>query len=1103
MSPRATRSRRKIEQPPIAGDGGARVTRGAVAKQPKDPVPPSPPAIRKARPKRSKTTAAPSAPGGLAEPPVQLMPPTDPAASVQPATAASAARPQIIPPVNPATSGQHTRDTDGTPTACPCRISETVVAVAMQFTRANQRRHARTRTLAQQRASSMAPPKTGGLEGGEDGQGAESVHQPEQPFEVLITSKPPKPTRGMTGHGQAEYDSISGTGPSRKPLAGVPPATTRPAPRPRTSPWSNDDDPDATFKLSGRRRVDNHRTTIAQSTNDNGADQRRGIDFVAEHQQQGVAGGGTASSDGEMGDTDQGGGGDGEEPFDPALLLSPSPRSHRIISVRDAKGIKRPFDLDERSNVGHGAKREAKKKCEAKQKKGDDVSDTDADDLEEEEEFIAETEGVVGPKKAFGGKTKTATKRRRGKKQPIASPPSAANSPPRIPQHKKGKGRAVDAEEESDDDDETEDWEKIPGPFPKAAMDEADELSQLINERATAIAKKYGKHKSDVLVHAGVGLKQTRSANRWNKYGTWYAHTHPKSKDITAEEYAQEIHAAYKKLMHGKNTAARREAARPMIEFCEQLERGNIDGGMTCKAASSMMIAAHAQFTDLCRHYAMHDVVIAGVIASSGSDAAARQLAEVFGTNTSLVEFLDANAVNVRIFLDWFTNCLLSHKYSAQGVNLPLPSGMKIDAESNKVENRDAQRKGVTDMMNRKLHEHEPKATMQWKHWADLAFAKKLCIIGWPKNVTAPGPEWKKIASAAATALTAGYHANRRNPNGERVPEVQIVRWDADDIARNTEDNELANVPVVVDTDGQVLRTVMDSKAYRTSLGAERDARSNRKPIPATMKLSKRKDTARDEGEDFTDVMNNVPEDSNTEAAPSRQRATRPLPSRAQQPERTLKRKRLDKDAADIGEHATKRSHTSIVQTNMVPTSHLQVSQPGPSTNRPFRGVPAPSSRNSAQGGGPAMIHRRPAVEGPRRQPSVPRVDDDDDLPGGPAAMGFFNPQTGRYYQPRPAAPVRSSDLLVAGRQGRDSQQNPAESKPSTQNLLPFFATAPAPKAPTAAIEKSKATTKPVPLRNSMTGVTAGWATGIAQGTDRVVRTSPVMLGSSPLQSPP
>lgn len=55
----------------------------------------------------------------------------------------------------------------------------------------------------------------------------------------------------------------------------------------------------------------------------------------------------------------------------------------------------------------------------------------------------------------------------------------------------------------------------------------------------------------------------------------------------------------------------------------------------------------------------MHDVVIAGVIASSGSDAAARQLAEVFGTDTSLVEFLDANAVNVRIFLDWFTNCLL------------------------------------------------------------------------------------------------------------------------------------------------------------------------------------------------------------------------------------------------------------------------------------------------------------------------------------------------------------------------------------------------------------------------------------------------------------
>lgn len=68
---------------------------------------------------------------------------------------------------------------------------------------------------------------------------------------------------------------------------------------------------------------------------------------------------------------------------------------------------------------------------------------------------------------------------------------------------------------------------------------------------------------------------------------------------VTAEEYAQEIHTAYKKLMHGKNAAARREAAQPMMDFCEQLERGNINGGMTRKAASSMMIAAHAQFTDL------------------------------------------------------------------------------------------------------------------------------------------------------------------------------------------------------------------------------------------------------------------------------------------------------------------------------------------------------------------------------------------------------------------------------------------------------------------------------------------------------------------------
>lgn len=500
----------------------------------------------------------------------------------------------------------------------------------------------------------------------------------------------------------------------------------------------------------------------------------------------------------------------------------------------------------------------------------------------------------------------------------------------------------------------------------------------------------------------------------------------------------------------------------------------------------------------------MHDVVIAGVIASSGSDAAARQLAEVFGTDTSLVEFLDSNAVNVRIFLDWFTNCLLyvgtsyariytdvlfsrSHKYSAQGVNLPLPSGMKIDTEASKgsTENRDAQRKGVTDMMNRKLREwlsyhetlvpnhfpvdeHEPKATMQWKHWADLAFAKKLCILGWPKNVTAPGPDWKKIASAAATALTAGYYANRRNPTGERVPEVQIVRWNAgtseclsvlfrvsnmisDDLALATDDNELANVPVVVDTDGQVLRSVMDSKAYRTSLGAKRDAPSTSKAAPGRAKLTKRKDNAEIDGEDFTNAINDIQDDSDGEGR--RPRATRPLPSRAQQPERTLKRKRMDDDAADTGEHETKRSHVNAPQTNTARTSHSNVSQAGSSTGGLVRGGPHPPSRNSAQGPGPAMTSRRPAVEGSHRQPPPPLpLVDDDDLPDGPAAAGFLDPQTGRYYKPKPAAEVRSSDLLVARRQGSTNRQYPWRYNPSTPNPLPFFATAPAPTAPTAAM---------------------------------------------------
>lgn len=48
-----------------------------------------------------------------------------------------------------------------------------------------------------------------------------------------------------------------------------------------------------------------------------------------------------------------------------------------------------------------------------------------------------------------------------------------------------------------------------------------------------------------------------------------------------------------------------------------------------------------------------------GVIVSTSEDDDASRMGKIFGTDDAMLDFVNANEFNVRVFLKWITNCIV------------------------------------------------------------------------------------------------------------------------------------------------------------------------------------------------------------------------------------------------------------------------------------------------------------------------------------------------------------------------------------------------------------------------------------------------------------
>ena len=163
------------------------------------------------------------------------------------------------------------------------------------------------------------------------------------------------------------------------------------------------------------------------------------------------------------------------------------------------------------------------------------ASDTEEDDLNEEQDLLAESE-------------RDAVTNRRKATIPNTSGHRSSPSPPRLTAEQKGKGRAGDlvrsAPEDYEGDDgyadqlegaggsSDEDGSEAgqggkQGPMPDKARHEAILLAEQTTEAFKALGKKYGKSAQAMMLAGGLGIRASRRDNMYNKFKQWYSYEHP------------------------------------------------------------------------------------------------------------------------------------------------------------------------------------------------------------------------------------------------------------------------------------------------------------------------------------------------------------------------------------------------------------------------------------------------------------------------------------------------------------------------------------------------------------------------------------------------
>ncbi|KAG1896095.1 uncharacterized protein F5891DRAFT_983787 [Suillus fuscotomentosus] len=431
--------------------------------------------------------------------------------------------------------------------------------------------------------------------------------------------------------------------------------------------------------------------------------------------------------------------------------------------------------------------------------------------------------------------------------------------PFRLSANDKQKGRAVaddhgdnaDADPEGCDEDQmSEDGDGAThkaGRLSKEGVLKMEEFGKRVMAEATAIGKEFGKHWRVILIEAGLAMKATRKESAWNQHQAWFptqnAHYH-------AHPYKDPNHASlWKKIQHHWDS---------VVASPEDL---------SSRESSSLMTAVREVFAKSASYwYRTHGIHIAGITIYPGDEESGRQASGFFAGSNMVKALIGARQVDVKHLIDELTTIL---KYKdleaaqAEGKSLNfLPPPVAVpnapllrNGKSTRDRNRMVAPLIISEAFADAGH---PSKTLnsRWMRMLDILYSTQLCIHDWPAGVPPPGPDFdlKSLSASQLRALVGPYlrkhlgdmyeaelgrdedednaekatmtkrkgKSKKSNENhrtrGTVVQEPDVILsikgWtrQLSDFAGYS--HEVYSIPLVIDTDGVILRCLEESEKF-------------------------------------------------------------------------------------------------------------------------------------------------------------------------------------------------------------------------------------------------------------------------------------------------
>ncbi|KAG2046092.1 hypothetical protein BDR06DRAFT_1039184 [Suillus hirtellus] len=341
--------------------------------------------------------------------------------------------------------------------------------------------------------------------------------------------------------------------------------------------------------------------------------------------------------------------------------------------------------------------------------------------------------------------------------------------------------------------------------------------------------------------------------------------------DLKAWKVKQRAH--YKAHPHGDPQHA--SVWKEILENWDCAVAGSTED-LTSRSAAGLMMAVRDAFTKskittikAAYWHRTHGIHIAGVVIFPGDEEAGHQASGLFAGSDMVKALINSHQLDIKRWLDELTTIL---KYKdleaahAEGKTFSLlpPSSTTLNDTllCNGKPARDRNRKVAPMMISEKFAEAgHPLKTLnsRWLTMLDILYAEKLCIHDWPAGVPLPGPDFdlKALSASQLRALVAPYlrihlgamyeaklglddndndseaeaaKAKKRKGKSKKSGDkgrkkgliaeepsvvLHISRWPESDIlALEMQASNTCLIPLVIDTDGRVIRALQDSEKF-------------------------------------------------------------------------------------------------------------------------------------------------------------------------------------------------------------------------------------------------------------------------------------------------